>query len=80
MGGQGVALGSPILFAREIEAGLLVRPFSEQVRLSGGYWIAWPEDRRRSAKIVRFREWLLEEAANDPAITAARQALDPAAA
>ena len=70
MGGQGVALGSPILFAREIAAGLLVRPFPQTVRLSAGYWLAWPEDRRRSPKIARFRDWLLAEAAADPEIEA----------
>jgi LysR family glycine cleavage system transcriptional activator len=70
MGGQGVALGSPILFAREIEAGRLVRPFAQTVSLSQGYWICWPEDRRRSPKIARFRDWLLAEAAADPDIAA----------
>ena len=70
LGGQGVALGSPILFAREIAAGLLTRPFAQTVTLSNGYWIAWPEDRRRSPKIARFRDWLLAEAAADPAIAA----------
>jgi len=71
LGGQGVALASPILFAREIEAGLLVRPFKEAVELSPGYWIVWPEDRRRSPKIVRFREWLMAEARADRAVAAA---------
>ncbi len=70
IGGQGVALGSPVLFAREIEAGLLVRPFARTVKLSEGYWIAWPADRRRSPKIARFRDWLLAEAAADPDIAA----------
>lgn len=59
MGGQGVALASPILFAREIAAGLLAQPFPQTVELSGGYWLAWPHERRRSPKIVRFREWLV---------------------
>ena len=71
LGGQGVALASPILYAREIAAGMLVQPFPEVVELSPGYWICWPADRRRSPKIVRFREWLLQAAADDPAITAA---------
>ncbi|MGV3577691.1 LysR substrate-binding domain-containing protein [Brevundimonas sp.] len=70
MGGQGIALGSPILFAREIAAGRLVRPFPETVKLSEGYFIAWPEDRRRSPKITRFRDWLMAEAAADPDIAA----------
>jgi LysR family glycine cleavage system transcriptional activator len=77
MGGQGVALGSPILFAREIAAGILIRPFRQTVKLSEGYFIAWPEDRRRSPKIARFRDWLKAEAAADPDI-AAEIALTPA--
>ena len=70
MGDQGVALGSPILFARELAAGILVQPFPQMIELSAGYWLVWPHDRRRSTKIVRFREWLLDAAAKDPAITA----------
>jgi LysR family glycine cleavage system transcriptional activator len=72
LGGQGVALASPILFAREIAAGLLVRPFTLAVELVPGYayWLVWPEGRRRSTKIARFRDWILAEAAGDAAITA----------
>ena len=47
---------------------MLIRPFPQIVELSPGYWVCWPADRRRSPKIVRFREWLLEAAAADPAI------------
>lgn len=65
---QGVALGSPILYGRELAEGRLVRPFEPTISLSPGYWLAYPEERRRSPKIVRFREWILEAAAADPAI------------
>lgn len=68
MGGQGVALVSPILFAREIAAGLLVQPFPQTVELNRGYWLVWPQDRRRSRKISRFRDWLIATAEADPAI------------
>ena len=75
LGGQGVALASPILYAREIAAGQLVQPFEQLVELSAGYWICWPADRRRSPKIARFRDWLLQAAADDPAIAKALAAL-----
>lgn len=75
LGGQGVALASPILYAREIAAGQLVQPFEQLVELSAGYWVCWPADRRRSPKIVRFREWLLQVAADDPAIARAMAVL-----
>jgi len=66
LAGQGVALGSPILFQTEIAAGRLVRPFSATMPLGGGYWLAYPKDRRRSAKIVAFRDWLLACVADLP--------------
>jgi LysR family glycine cleavage system transcriptional activator len=50
---------------------MLIQPFPQLVELSPGYWICWPADRRRSLKIVRFREWLLKAAADDPSITTA---------
>lgn len=75
LGGQGVALGSPIFFAREIKAGLLVRPFGQTVSFHTGYYVVWPEGRRRSPKIRRFREWLLSVADADPAVIEAREGL-----
>lgn len=72
LGDQGVALGSPILFAREIKAGLLVRPFRQTVSFHTGYYLVWPEGRRRSPKIRRFREWLMSVADADPAVIEAR--------
>lgn len=66
LAGQGVALGSPILFQTEIAAGRLVRPFTATMPLGGGYWLAYPKDRRRSAKIVAFRDWLLACVADLP--------------
>jgi LysR family glycine cleavage system transcriptional activator len=68
LSGQGAALGSPIFFAPEIAQGRLVRPFAPLIPFSGGYWLAYPQARRRSPKIVAFREWLLQAVADDPAI------------
>lgn len=72
LGDQGVALASPILFAREIRNGLLVRPFSQTVSFHSGYYLVWPEGRRRSPKIARFRDWLAAQADADPTIVEAR--------
>jgi LysR family glycine cleavage system transcriptional activator len=74
LGDQGVALASPILFAREIRNGLLVRPFRESVSFHSGYYLVWPEGRRRSPKIARFRDWLQAQADADPTIVEARRA------
>ncbi|HWQ86689.1 LysR substrate-binding domain-containing protein [Brevundimonas sp.] len=72
LGDQGVALASPILFARELRNGLLVRPFPQTVSFHAGYFIVWPEGRRRSPKIARFRDWLMAQAASDPTVAEAR--------
>ncbi len=63
--GQGVALGSPIMFRSDIDSGRLVRPFAVTMSLGGGYWLVYPKDRRRSPKIAAFREWLLARAAEE---------------
>lgn len=74
---QGVALASPILFARELRNGLLVRPFQQTVSFRANYYLVWPEGRRRSPKIARFRDWLMAQADADPAVAEAR-AIRPA--
>jgi LysR family transcriptional regulator, glycine cleavage system transcriptional activator len=60
--GQGVAIGSPILFADEIKAGRLV-PAHDLVATDGrSFWFVYPAVRERSIKIKRFRDWLRSEA------------------
>lgn len=71
LGGHGVALGSPILYAREIRAGLLVQPFALTVPLTDGFWLCYPKGRRSSPKIARFRDWILAQASADPDVVAA---------
>src|SRR5690606_18850045 len=68
LGDQGVALGSPILYGRELERGLLVRPFHQTVALAEGYWLCYPSGRRLVPKIARFRDWILDTARADPAV------------
>ena len=68
LGDQGVALGSPILYARELERGLLVRPFEQTVALAQGYWLCYPPTRRLTPKVARFRDWILDTARSDPAV------------
>lgn len=63
LAGQGLALGSPLLFAAEIAAGRLVRPFQATFPMTAGHWLVYPRDRRRSPKIAAFRDWILACAA-----------------
>lgn len=73
LAGHGVALGAPALFAQELAAGRLVQPFD--IADDGfGYWLVYPEDRRRSPKIAAFRDWLLAQVAADPVTAGASQA------
>ncbi|MBA3811219.1 MAG: LysR family transcriptional regulator, partial [Caulobacteraceae bacterium] len=68
LAGQGVALGSPILFADEIARGRLVQPFEVTWARPVGYWLAWPKGRRRVPKIAAFRDWLTAALAAAPAV------------
>jgi LysR family glycine cleavage system transcriptional activator len=73
LAGQGVALGSPIFFAQEIAQGRLVAPFDIVANYGGGgYWLAYPAERRRVRKIAAFRDWILAQAAADPLVSASR--------
>jgi LysR family glycine cleavage system transcriptional activator len=74
LAGQGVALGSPIFFAQEIAQGRLVAPFDITANYGGGYWLAYPAERRRVRKIVAFRDWILAQAAADPLVARYRMA------
>lgn len=63
--GHGIAIGSPILFRNEIEAGRLV-PAHDAVAGDGrAFWLTFPVARQHSRKIARFRDWLCDEASRD---------------
>jgi LysR family glycine cleavage system transcriptional activator len=62
MAGQGVTIGSPILFRDDIDAGRLA-PAHDFIASDGrSFWFAYPAVRERSQKIVKFRNWLCAEA------------------
>lgn len=56
--GGGVALLPPAMFARELQAGRLVRPFAHEVE-TGRYWLTRLKSRRVTPAMRVFREWLL---------------------
>ncbi|AZO78122.1 MULTISPECIES: LysR family transcriptional regulator [unclassified Bosea (in: a-proteobacteria)] len=66
---NGAAMCSPIFFRRELCEGLLIQPFD--LMLAGGhdYWLTYPVRRRTARKISLFRDWLLEQARELPAIS-----------
>lgn len=67
MANGAVAIGSPVMFGADIAAGRLSQPFEVYIGDAGGYWLAYPSDRRRTRKIAAFREWLLDHVRADPA-------------
>jgi len=66
IGGQGVALARSALVARDLEERRLVRPLPQERPAEFAYWIVCPPDAANIQKIVRFRDWLLGEAAVRP--------------
>ncbi|MFL6619793.1 MAG: LysR substrate-binding domain-containing protein [Povalibacter sp.] len=63
--GQGIAIGNPILFRNQLDSGRLV-PAHDFVASDGrAFYLACAVARQHSHKIVKFREWLCDEAASD---------------
>ena len=58
--GLGVALAPAVMFARELAAERLVRPFDIEVVL-GGYWLTRLNSRPDSPAMAAFRDWLRKE-------------------
>jgi len=61
--GQGIAIGSPLLFRAELDSGKLV-PAHDAVGTDGrAFWFTVPVVREDSPKISQFRDWIHDEAA-----------------
>jgi LysR family glycine cleavage system transcriptional activator len=68
MAGQGVALVTPALFDRDLDAGRLIQIFPFVVsHYDVKYYLVYPEERQRAPKIKAFRDWILAEIAQDRA-------------
>lgn len=67
MAGQGMALLTPFFWRNDLSEGRLVRPFDLLSTFRFGYWLVYPEHRRKTPKIKRFREWLLPLVREDQA-------------
>ncbi|HUB94470.1 MAG TPA: transcriptional regulator GcvA [Stellaceae bacterium] len=61
--GLGVALGTRSLVAADIAAGRLVMPFDLVLPADAGYYVVAPEETADTAKIARFRDWLVRSVA-----------------
>ena len=71
MAGHGVAILNALMWQNEIESGRLV-PLGPFAVASHSFWLAYPNHRRHSPKIMAFRSWLDEviaiAASSQPAI------------
>ena len=64
----GVALVSEFLVKRELETGRLVKPFDLVLSSNFRYWFVCPPENLERERVAKFRDWLLEAIANDPAV------------
>ncbi len=60
--GQGVTIGSPILFADDIKAGRLVLAHDFIADSGRSFWFVHPLAPERGRKIAAFRDWICGEA------------------
>jgi len=63
MAGQGVAMLTPFFWKQDMTDHRLIPMFDQVSTLGQAYWIVYPEHRRLTRKIRRFRDWLLAEIA-----------------
>ncbi|KGD82541.1 LysR family transcriptional regulator [Pantoea sp. PNA 14-12] len=56
----GVALVPFCMFQRELEAGILVRPFDIEIDV-GGYWLTWLRSKTLTPSMEIFREWIRQQ-------------------
>ena len=59
--GQGVGLLHTALTRKELEAGLLVRPFELGPKDDLGYYLVYPPGAAKDPRVARFRDWLLAQ-------------------
>jgi LysR family glycine cleavage system transcriptional activator len=62
--GQGIAIGSPLLFRAELDAGRLVAAHSFVGTDGRAFWFTYPAAREQSRKLRAFGQWIEEEAAH----------------
>ena len=60
--GQGVAIGSPLLFRAELDAGRLVPAHDFVSTDDRAFWFIYPAAREHSRKLAQFGEWLEDQA------------------
>ena len=62
MQGAGVALAPPLMFSRQLAAGMIEQPFPITIS-KGSYWLTRLKSRTMTPAMEMFRNWLSEQAA-----------------
>ena len=63
--GEGVVLGRTMLVSADLAAGRLVRPFEHGLKSPSSFYVVYPPEAIRQAKVRAFRDWLLSEIAQE---------------
>jgi LysR family glycine cleavage system transcriptional activator len=58
---QGVVLTSPMLVEDEVEAGLLIEPFTQRLTLDRGYYLVHPRSAQLSPAVQQVKQWLIAQ-------------------
>lgn len=66
--GNAVALADFAMVANDLSQGRLVRPFELGIKVAPefAYFLVYPETANDDARVIAFREWLLDEVAKTP--------------
>jgi LysR family glycine cleavage system transcriptional activator len=59
--GLGLGLVPRCLVDDEIENGLVVAPFSDDLELETGYYLTYPQSRQHMPALVAFKDWVLSQ-------------------
>ena len=59
--GVGAALAPPLMFSRQLTAGLIEQPFAIGIN-TGSYWLTRLQSRPETSAMAAFRGWLLQAA------------------
>lgn len=66
--GQGIALAPHFLVQADLKTGRLVQPFPIAVRQPARWYLVCRKERAEEPRIQRFRDWMIDLVAADPAI------------
>jgi LysR family glycine cleavage system transcriptional activator len=66
--GQGIAIAPHFLVAADLRSGRLVQPFKLTCRQPGGWYFVCRAALAKDKRVLRFRDWILQQIAADPEI------------